>query len=362
MTTIPYAIQEFTPDFLTTLLSGAAGWSGVEVTSLEYAPVGTGQMAHSYRLTLGYEERPDGAPTSLIAKLPSTDPASRQVGLATGAYQREVLFYQNLATLTAVRSPRCYYSQIADNNCDFVLLLEDMGPAQTVEQIGGCSADQAALALQQAAALHGGSWRHDKLADQSWLPVEHVWNALGGAIPQVLGLWLERFGGYLQQDHIDAVERLAKEVPTWLSTLGEHRTLWHGDFRLDNLLFDAQDGAAPIAVVDWQSVAAAPGVIDVSYLLGTSLTESDRTTHEHALVAEYHQRLVADGVSGYTFEECWREYQAHALYALVLNIPVAMGVVSTERGDAMFGAMACRAAQHVVDNDSFAALAALTNR
>ncbi|QFS90344.1 Phosphotransferase enzyme family protein [Mycobacterium sp. THAF192] len=282
MTTIPCAKDDLTPEGLTALLSGRAEWSGLEIADLDCVPVGTGQMAHSYRLSLTYANRPDGAPDRLIAKVPSTDPTSRQMGLATGAYQREVYFYQHLADLTQVRSPRCYFGQIADNNCDFLLLLEDLGPAETVEQIGGCSADQAALALEQAAALHAGSWNHDTLREQSWLPVEHVWNALAGAIPQVIAPWLDRFGSHLDTEHVAAVERLGREVPAWLATLTEHRTLWHGDFRLDNLLFEAHGGTTPIAVIDWQSVAAAPGVIDASYLLGTSLSEADRASHERA--------------------------------------------------------------------------------
>ena len=136
----------------------------------------------------------------MIAKVSSTDAASRQMAVATGAYQREVLFYERLRELTDIRSPQCFHGEVADDLCGFVLLLEDMGPAQTVEQIGGCNPDQADLALAQAAALHGG-WRHSMLTEQKWLPVEHVWGALAEALPHVIGPWLERFGAYLQPDH-----------------------------------------------------------------------------------------------------------------------------------------------------------------
>ncbi len=360
MSQIPFAVDEFTAQTVTELLCSRPGWADARVEALRSSPVGTGQMAHSYRLELDYAVRPDGAPDTVIAKVSSTDPASRQMGISTGAYQREVLFYQHLATLTDVRSPQCFYAHITEDCGDFVLLLEDLGPAETVEQIGGCTADQADLALAQAAALHAGSWGHATLREQAWLPVEHVWGALAGAIPQVIEPWLDRFGTYLKPEHVDVVHRLGREVNTWLATLSDHRTLWHGDFRLDNLLFDAQGGATPIAVIDWQSVAAAPGVIDVSYLLGTSLTEGDRAAHERGLVDEYHRRLVSRGVTGYELEQCRREYRAHALYGLILTIPVSLGVESTDRGDFMFGAMAGRAAQQVVENDSFDALTGLT--
>ncbi|MEE6176108.1 oxidoreductase family protein [Mycobacterium sp. 050134] len=359
MTVTEYAVAEYTPEVLTGLLSRRPGWGALSIESVYASPVGTGQMANSYRLQLEYSERPDDAPHSLIAKVSGTDPTSRQMAVSTGAYQREVLFYQHLSDLTGIRSPRCFYGEIADDLCGFVLLLEDLGPADAIDQLSGCTIDQADLALQQAAALHGGSWRHSRLAEQAWLPAEHIWNALGGTIPQIADSWLERFGHYLKPDHVAVVHRLGREVTAWLSTLGEHRTLWHGDFRLDNMLFDAHDGRTPIAVVDWQSTAAAPGIIDVSYFLGNSLTEQDRVDHERALVTEYHRYLLAHGVENYSADRCWREYQAHALYGLVLTIPVSLGVVATERGDAMFGAMASRAAEQVVANESFSALAAL---
>lgn len=359
MTIAEYAIYALTPQLITRLLHERPGWEDIEIADVVTTPVGTGQMAHSYRLALTYDRRTEGTPDSIIAKLPSTDPASRQMAAATGAYQREVQFYQHLGGITGVRSPNCFHAELSDNLTDFLLLLEDMGPARTVEQIGGCNVDQADLALAQAAALHGGSWLRTELREQRWLPVENVWNALAGAIPNIIVPWLDRFGTYLEPDHINAVHRLGREVTSWLAMLSEHRTLWHGDFRLDNLLFDAQGGKTPIAVVDWQSTAVAPGVIDVSYFLGNSLSETDRSNHERALVDEYHRRVTAQGVENYGREQCWREYQAHALYGLVLTIPASMGVESTERGDAMFGAMASRAAQQIVDNESFEALAAL---
>ncbi len=360
MTLACHSVEEFTPEALTDRLSKHSGWHDLQVSTVTAAPIGAGQMASNYRLELSYALRPESAPDTVIAKVASTDPASRQMGAATGAYQREVLFYQHLADLTTVRAPRCFHAEIAEDRCDFLLLLEDMGPARTVEQIGGCTPDQADIALAQAAALHGGSWRHTTVAQHDWLPVKHVWDALTAAVPQMTDPWLERFDAFLEPEHAAVVRRLGAEVPAWLTTLADHRTLWHGDFRLDNMLFDAHDGATPIAVLDWQSAAAAPGIIDVSYFLGNSLNVSDRAAHERTLVNEYHRRLLSHGVDNYGAELCWREYQAHALYGLILTIPISLGVESTERGDAMFGAMASRAAQQIVDNDSFAALAAVT--
>lgn len=351
-------VESLTPERITSMLRTSDRFADLTVEDVTASPIGTGQMAASYRLELSYATAVPDAPACVVAKVASTDEASRQMAAATGAYRREVLFYQQLSDQVGTRTPECFYADIAEDGVSFVALLEDLGPATTVEQIGRCTADQAALALGQAAALHGSSWQQDYLRED-WLPVESVWDMLGSAIPAVSAPWLDRFGEYLDPEHVSAVNRLAEEVGTWLATLRHHRTLWHGDFRLDNLLFDAQGGAVPVAVVDWQSVAAAPGVIDVSYFLGTSLTQAEREKHERDLVTEYHQQLTSYGVANYSLEECWQEYRAHALFALVLTIPISMGVQATERGDAMFGAMARRAADQIIANDSFEALRSL---
>jgi aminoglycoside/choline kinase family phosphotransferase len=353
-----YTAESLTPKSITSMLRATDRYQDVTVDGLESSPIGTGQMAASYRLELTYANPVEGAPDSVIAKIASTDEASRQMAAATAAYRREVFFYQRLSAQVQTKTPTCYFADIAHDDVSFIALLEDLGPARMLDQLGGCGADQAALAIGQAAALHGSSWGRDYL-QQEWLPVEPVWSMLGGAIPHVIEPWLARFGDYLEAEHVSAITRLPAEVGTWLETLRNHRTLWHGDFRLDNMLFDAHDGAVPLAVVDWQSVAAAPGVIDVSYFLGNSMVEADRLEHERGLVTEYHHRLLSHGVENYSFDECWREYQAHALFGLVLTIPVSMGVQSTERGDAMFGAMARRAADQIIANESFTALRSL---
>src|SRR5206468_369566 len=67
-------VADLTPAFLTEVLAGVTG--GAAVTAVDPALVGTGQLGECVRLTLTYD-RDTAAPTSLVAKLPSTDDNSR---------------------------------------------------------------------------------------------------------------------------------------------------------------------------------------------------------------------------------------------------------------------------------------------
>ncbi|MGY4098835.1 aminoglycoside phosphotransferase family protein [Nocardia sp. R16R-3T] len=351
-----YTVEELTAENVTAMLRTQPQWQAVRVQSVASHSVGAGHMAESYRLHLTYEGAACGAPPTLIAKISSRNEASRRFAVASGAYQREVLFYQRLAAFTQVRTAACFYSEISDDLVGFILLLEDFGSVAPIDQLSGCTADNAALALSQAAALHGPLWGHPSLRTEKWLPIEKIWNPLAGSIPEIIGQWLDRFGSYLTEDQVSVIAKLGKAVPRWLQTIGDYRTLWHGDFRLDNLLFGGPDSVSPIAVVDWQALSAGPGIIDVSFFLGTSLSAENRLRHERDLVAEYFSKLRTYGIDGYTFDRCWLEYRVHSLYALMVAVPVSMNVEKTVRGDAMFAAMAGRGAEQVSANESYAAL------
>ena len=349
--------EQLTPERVQSMLRISPhieGAAGIEVASVSAEPVGTGQMATSVRLTLDYASAPAGAPRTVVAKVPSTDEASLAMAAGTNAYGREVAFYRELAPQIGAAVPRCHFGEVAGSGTDFVLLLEDLAPARSVDQREGGSVDEVAAVLRHTADLHGRFWGR---ADAGWLPVQHVWGALAGQIPAITEAWLDRFGRYVDADLHDVIRELGGVAPIWLSTLERPRTVWHGDLRLDNVLFDARGGTSDAVIVDWQSAASGPGPTDVSYLIGTSLAPTDRRENEKSLVAAYHQRLTShDAVGDYSLDECWLDYRSQALYALVLTLPVSMGVQPTERGDAMFGAMATRAAGHVRDLDTVGAL------
>jgi hypothetical protein len=65
-------------------------WLGRRVSVESTEPVGTGQVAASYRLRLS-----DG--TSVVAKCPSPDATSRQSAALQRLYFREISFYRELA-------------------------------------------------------------------------------------------------------------------------------------------------------------------------------------------------------------------------------------------------------------------------
>ena len=152
--TIPIADapEALTPSWLTIALTDSGVLDGARVVKATSQPIGTGQMCDCVRLDIHYD-RPTDAPDSIVAKLPAADETSRATAKALRSYENEVRFYQQLAPELPIRTPTVYYADIDVESASFVLLLEDLAPAQQGDQLRGCSPGQAQIALQELVKL-----------------------------------------------------------------------------------------------------------------------------------------------------------------------------------------------------------------
>ena len=341
-------------DGLTTALQAAGTLPpDVSVTSVDQQAVGTGQMGDCLRLALGYSADVD-APATLVAKLPSSDETSRATGMAMRTYEVEVRFYQQLAARLPVRSPVCHHAEIDLASGDFVLLLEDLAPAVQGDQVAGCSVDEAALVVEEAAKLHAPLWGSAELNGLDWA-VRWSQESQDGLQAMLTVLWpnfVERYGDQLDDDVVEMGYRFIAGLPAYYAHRPEPYTVIHNDYRLDNLLLGTPEGGPPVAVVDWQTVGVGPAALDVSYFLGAGLSVDDRRANEEALVRRYHEALLAGGVEGYDWERCWADYRAFAFAGFHMAVLASMVVQRTDRGDAMFLAMAGRHGRQILDLDS----------
>lgn len=333
------------PDLLTPdWLSAALGGRVVDVVA---RPLGTGQMCDSLRLHLTW----DGAgPATLVAKLPAADATSRSTALALRSYEKEVRFYQELAAELPVRTPALHYADLDPATAGFVLLLEDLAPAEPGDQLRGCTPDVAAAALEQLVQLHAPRWGDPALASLDWLhgDPDASREFLTALLPVLWAGFRERYAADVAPHVLPAGDVLFSRLDDWFAPQPV-RTVTHGDFRLDNLLLD---GSGTVTVVDWQTCADGVGPSDVAYFLGAGLQEQERREVEQELVAAYHAGLVAAGVGGYDAAQCWRDYRRGTWSGLVMAVGASMMVERTPRGDAMFLTMAARHARHALDLDA----------
>jgi hypothetical protein len=320
------------------------------VADLGIAPIGTGQMSLTYRVTLDYQDPERAGPASVAIKLAADDETSRSTGIALGIYEAEIRFYQEIAPRIGGPLATCHLATFDRSGGWFTLVLEDVAPAIQGDQIAGCTVEQARLAVRELARLHAPVLGDPELERSDWLnrpsPVNQA------LVSQLVEGFFERYGERISPEHQPVCRRLVASLDGWLQDRRSPLGLVHGDFRLDNLLFGDPQGKKPLTVVDWQTVGWGPAMTDVSYFLGGGLSVEDRRAHERELVGEYHAALAAQGGRGLDWDQCWEGYRRQAFGGVLIAIVASMLVERTDRGDDMFMTTLARHSQHILDLDA----------
>ena len=343
-----------TPEWLTDVLryAGAIG-DDTKVASFDSAAIGTGQVGANIRYRLTYDGTDSTGPATIVCKFASRDAVSAATGIATLTYETEVAFYRELAHTIDISHPRCYFAELRSGTADVVVVMEDLAPAEQGDQIAGCSVEQATLAVDEAAKLHGPRWGDPALHELAWLDRSSNSGGMAGMFGAIWEAFVERYRSTLDPVTLEAGPQLVALVPALSAARPSALTPVHTDYRLDNMLFGTAEGGRPLTVVDWQTVQLGVGPSDVAYFLGNAVEPAVRRSCERDLVAGYHRRLVDDyGVDDYSFDQCWDDYVRSSYASMIMAVFASMMVGRTDRGDAMFMAMANRSAQMAADLDA----------
>jgi len=296
----------------------------------------------------------DGGPRTVVIKFAALDPQSRATGIQVGTYQREAEFYRRVAPMVEVAVPHLYYVDFVEGTADIVIVMEDLHPREQGDQLGGCSPNEATLALSEAAKLHRPFWGDETLFDLAWVSRRNP-EQTAQTVALLEGLqpaFVERYRRDLSEEAIEISEHFVRNASNWFSEIPKPSTLVHGDFRLDNLMFAPTDLGVtpPVVVVDWQTVAHSHGAHDVSYFVGSAFEPEVRRHHEEQLVSHYFEELTKEEpIPPLTWDELWLNYRRFSWSGFIMAILASMIVGRTDRGDEMFVAMANRHASQVVD-------------
>jgi thiamine kinase-like enzyme len=333
-------------EYLSKALAPISGVYKLRVDSI--MPIGTGQMAESYRVKFSQES--GEKIESVVVKVPSQNENSRSASRTTRCYELETSFYSSLRNSLKVDTPKCFHVWYDAPSDDFVLVLEDIKDANQGDQITGATVEQADAAINQLVNLHAPMWGSEKLNQIEWLP-KHSLNVATGTsqlLRSVFAGFAERFSDKVNSEIISLGERLVSKIDRYYAAFPTLLTVAHRDFRLDNLLFTPQGDKIGVKVVDWQTVGAMPGASDLGYFIGASFTVDSRRDYEQMLVRSYCDRLAAQKID-VSNNEIWAQYRLLGTSGYIMAIVASMLVKQTDRGDAMFAVMANRHGQQMLD-------------
>jgi len=348
---IPSRPEQLSVEWMNAALDQAGVLNGAKVIGLDHKIIGTGKMGDNARFNIRYEgasaQAQSQAPASVIVKFPAADETARSLAGAQGAYYNEVMFYRHLAPRTDMRTPLIFANDIAEDKETFITVMEDMAPAEPGNQLVGESKQRAQYALAEAAKLAAAFYKDASIENLDYVmsPIATDGGEMGQALlQQYWPEFLSRFGHGFDDECRAFGDLYVSNYMVYATRYQGPKTLTHGDFRSENILFDEQR----LCTVDWQTIGLGSVMTDAAYFLGGSVDVNDRRAWERELIAEYGERLRSLGVD-ISDEECWAQYREQAMHGLLITILGASFSEAAERSDAMFMAMIQRHLQQCVD-------------
>jgi hypothetical protein len=303
-------IEQVTPNWLTAVLKKSGVLTQGEVGGVETAQTAT-LTATAIPLTLRYsDDAPAAVPEKLFLKL--------------GRRKPEVDFYNVvLPLMTGVPVVQCYDAAFANHLGVSHLLMDDVS-ATHVEPPDALPLSEAVSRqlIDILACLHAQWWEHPRLADDLRAVLDDVPTFILKQVQDGFAHFRDTLGDRLSPKRRGWYERIlaAWPLPSWQARLRSHQavTLVHGDSHWWNFLLPRDEG--PIYLIDWAVWHLNVGPSDLAYLFGQSCYGEWRARFERPLVEYYHERLLAYGVTGYSWEQCWLDYRTtmvfHALWPI----------------------------------------------
>jgi hypothetical protein len=328
--TFPVQPEQLTSDWLTSALTNAGALSkDRRVTDFSVTNVGAGigLLGLVVRVHLVYDGgTPAAGPESIVVKFATPVEMNRAVAMNTRMYEREVTFFNSVAPSVDVPMPVCYFAAVDDETGQNIVALEDLKAYRAGDQVDGIGPDEARLIIDAIVPLHAAFWgRTDQelLADQMRIDTSYV----EAFMPSVEATWqngVTLFPHVIAPDVLPEVGRYVAHLRDVMRLMGARtQTVVHGDVRLDNVMFGEGADQHPVMLIDWQAVMVSNPAHDLSYLLSQSIDVDVRRAHEQELVEHYHAGLVSHGVTDYTLEQCFDDYDVGILF--LFSYPLIIG-------------------------------------
>ncbi len=352
---LPVTIEAITPEWLNAALRSKT--PGVTLKDFEILDINHGTCT-KIRLRLEMDEagRAAGIPERVILK-GGFEPHSRMMHYMHG---EEVHAYANVAPVSPLRMPACYFAGYDGEALQGIVIMEDL-VARGVEFCHPQRPQRPDLVAQRLIVLakhHAMTWGK---------PVFEP----GGRFDWAVGL-IEGFDHYgaqlltpdIWQGYVDSARGAAVSVRfhslDWMKQalgkmliLSRHlpRVLVHGDTHLGNLYIDI-DGEPGF----FDSLPHyGPAMLEIAYHMTCALDVPDRRTHERDLVALYREELIRGGVSPPPLDELMHQFGCF----LAAGYCIFLINASEFQPEAINTAYTARFSAAMLDHDTIGLLAAI---
>ncbi len=334
MTEILTDVDQLTPRQLTHLLRESGVLHRAEVAEIRQTKTNQTNVSLVSHLMVRYTAVIPSAPTKLFLKIPNPD-------FKWG--DREIRFYNEivpimLETYDWADLPflHCYdVAYSAESGRSHFLFADVSDSYFAVDGPMPAARRHQERAVDAFAQLHAFWWERPELGQRFG---EKLTEAAVAQFLDQAQRKLANFAAFMG-------DRLSKTQHAILQTVvsnwpvrrkerliqGQGITLVHRDPHPLNLLYSHDVENAAVKLIDWQSWRVDTGTDDLAYYMACHWPREEREKVERPFLQRYHQQLLHQGVSHYTWDECWYDYQASVIRCLFFLV-AAWSPVQWERG------------------------------
>ena len=344
---VPTCKEDLTTDWCTRCFRYRGYLTAAEsVTKIDIKPIGAGEGEFSDLALMTITEVTGGdAPTlprSMIAKFspPSVKGIELKLVFGTEAHMYNDCSCEGMALIR----PEAVYVGAELNRFyknKYMFLIGNCNPpskpAKMFKRVDGCdSVPHLMIAMRGLARLHARWWNFPA---PNKAPLDFAYDPShgGGPLPK-LPVWLSRtvsvmiiktglkalphlymdtkgmagapaFGGEFREllsQLRPAIRR--KRLAVARELVRPPLTLCHGDAHLENVFF-AEHFEGGCMFIDFGLTAFGQALGDVAMVVAAGMRPDVRRAHELDLVMHYHRCLLEFGVQGYTWDQCWKDFE-----------------------------------------------------
>ena len=337
---IPQSVEEIDAAWLTHAIRSAGLIDAANVVGFRAGSPGSGVgfQGQTIRISLDWDIEESDAPDAVLVKFPTDNVGNRGLAEAEGSYDREFDFYERLSGDFPIRVPRLIHAVrdpgpspaarrrreglvdglpapvvkfigrharklVRPSKRRYALVMEYIPDARITTAADLPPAEDLSAILRTLAEMHAHFWGDSRLADDSvfeWSMVTQMPNVMHGLYRAWRDEVVEREPGVFTDELMRHADWVGDHIVDRAAHLNEPLSIRHGDCRTDNMLF-TDDG---LVMIDFGVAGSGRPAGDVAYLLSEAIPPGPgaRATFLR-LCREYHDRLVAAGVTDHPLDE-----------------------------------------------------------
>jgi hypothetical protein len=337
---IPQSVEEIDAAWLTHAIRSAGLIEAANVVGFRAGNPGSGVgfQGQTIRISLDWDIEESDAPDAVLVKFPTDNVGNRGLAEAEGSYDREFDFYERLSGDFPIRVPRLIHAVrdpgpspaarrrreglvdglpapvvkfigrharklVRPSKRRYALVMEYIPDARITTAADLPPAEDLSAILRTLAEMHAHFWGDSRLADDSvfeWSMVTQMPNVMHGLYRAWRDEVVEREPGVFTDELMRHADWVGDHIVDLAAHLNEPLSIRHGDCRTDNMLF-TDDG---LVMIDFGAAGSGRPAGDVAYLLSEAIPPGPgaRATFLR-LCREYHDRLVAAGVTDHPLDE-----------------------------------------------------------